>query len=423
MCLFDWEVSNSSGNKTLEAELNELKKEQQDHNNPYFRIEQAWKLAVSLYNHKKLEEAIPYLNTAAQIAESLPFKIGAKYQKIILWQLALVYSLQLDMEKTIEYVEQVIALQEQYYKTYYKTQRPFYNIDTHYLQDYTFLIYCIRALPQDKTEYYMSRVRQLGENATIPDDRYNYFLAFNNYYLYHRDYKNALVTNDSLIVYAQKIAPYNVSQLYEVSSRIYEVTGEHEKALTSLKKSYAVRESLAVRDSQSQLNELQVKYDVNKLNYENANLEVRNKRIMLMLMSIILLASIAICAYLYRNLRKEHIIQEQFRSLHKKAMEGEKMKTAFINSMCHEIRTPLNAIVGFSDIIVLGNSDTDSLAEFAKEIHENTEQLVSIINSLLEVSNLDVSDDKLACESTDINSLCTEVMERLKKSGNRSNIC
>ena len=37
--------------------------------------------------------------------------------------------------------------------------------------------------------------------------------------------------------------------------------------------------------------------------------------------------------------------------LNQKAGESEKMKTAFINSMCHEIRTPLNAIVGFSGII------------------------------------------------------------------------
>lgn len=419
LCLFDWEVSNSSGNETLEAELGN---KQQDQNNPYFRIEQAWKLGVSLYNHKKLEEAIPYLHTAAQIAEKLPFKTGAKYQKIILWQLALVYSLQLEMDKTIEYVEKVIALQERYYTTYCKTQRPFYNINTHYLQDYTFLIYCIRALPQEKTEYYMNRIRQLGEHATIADDRYNYFLAFNNYYLYYRDYKNALITNDSLIVYAQKIAPYNVSQLHEVSSRIYEVTGDHANALTSLKKSYAVRDSLAVRDSQSQLNELQVKYDVDRLNYENANLEVRNKRIILLLMSIILLASVAICVYLYRNLRMEHAIQEQFRILHQKAMESEKMKTAFINSMCHEIRTPLNAIVGFSDVIVSGGSSPESLTEFAQEIHQNTDQLVSIINSLLEVSNLDVSDDKLACKSTNINGLCTEAMEWLKKAKTKADI-
>lgn len=61
--------------------------------------------------------------------------------------------------------------------------------------------------------------------------------------------------------------------------------------------------------------------------------------------------------------------------LNQKAGESEKMKTAFINSMCHEIRTPLNAIVGFSGIITA-----------------NAEILTSLIDHLLVVANLDSSD-------------------------------
>ena len=57
--------------------------------------------------------------------------------------------------------------------------------------------------------------------------------------------------------------------------------------------------------------------------------------------------------------------------LNQKAGESEKMKTAFINSMCHEIRTPLNAIVGFSGIITA-----------------NAEILTSLIDHLLVVANL-----------------------------------
>ena len=44
--------------------------------------------------------------------------------------------------------------------------------------------------------------------------------------------------------------------------------------------------------------------------------------------------------------------------LNQKAGESEKMKTAFINSMCHEIRTPLNAIVGFSGIITANDGNS-----------------------------------------------------------------
>ena len=69
--------------------------------------------------------------------------------------------------------------------------------------------------------------------------------------------------------------------------------------------------------------------------------------------------------------------------LNQKAGESEKMKTAFINSMCHEIRTPLNAIVGFSGIITA-----------------NAEILTSLIDHLLVVSNLDSSYAPLLSEQT-----------------------
>ncbi len=42
---------------------------------------------------------------------------------------------------------------------------------------------------------------------------------------------------------------------------------------------------------------------------------------------------------------------EEVRKQSMKATESEKMKTAFLNSICHEIRTPLNSIAGFSELI------------------------------------------------------------------------
>ena len=48
----------------------------------------------------------------------------------------------------------------------------------------------------------------------------------------------------------------------------------------------------------------------------------------------------------------------------RRAMESEKMKTAFINSMCHEIRTPFNAINGFSDLLLEGDHDHTKVDSF-----------------------------------------------------------
>ena len=65
------------------------------------------------------------------------------------------------------------------------------------------------------------------------------------------------------------------------------------------------------------------------------------------------------------------------RNLKQKAEESEKMKTAFINSICHEIRTPLNSIVGFSDLIFNDEIDKETREGFSQEIQKSTILLTS----------------------------------------------
>lgn len=81
------------------------------------------------------------------------------------------------------------------------------------------------------------------------------------------------------------------------------------------------------------------------------------------------------------------------RNLKQKAEESEKMKTAFINSICHEIRTPLNSIVGFSDLIFNDEIDKETREGFSQEIQKSTILLTSLIDNMLEISSLDVSQE------------------------------
>ena len=103
----------------------------------------------------------------------------------------------------------------------------------------------------------------------------------------------------------------------------------------------------------------------------------------------------------------------ELKALHLKAQESEKMKQAFINSICHEIRTPLNSIVGFSDLIMNEDIDEETRREFPAEIQKSTQLLTGLVNSMLEVANLDVSEDKLPCEPTDIRNICIQEIEKI----------
>ena len=90
------------------------------------------------------------------------------------------------------------------------------------------------------------------------------------------------------------------------------------------------------------------------------------------------------------------------------------MKTAFINSMCHEIRTPLNAINGFSELL-LTEEDPETRQAFQTEIGKSTKALTTLLENMLELSQLISTEGPLPVAQTDVCLLCTERLELQKQ--------
>lgn len=419
MFMFDTEMNKGSDSST-EAIAQKLKKliaESKKSKDIYETIEDSYIIATGLKAQQKYKEALPYCIAALNRAAALPFKEGFMLRTYIRRTLQLLYIHNEEFTKVTPLVEEYIKLREEYYQQYMKKKRPFYPIESFRIADFTTLIMNIRHLPAQKANFYLQSVMDLSHKTNRPKDKYNCFLTINNYYLFKQDFSKALAANDSLIEYAKILAPYNVPMLHDINSQIYEAMGKYKEALYALRTSHAMQDSLTTVKSMEQINQLQVQYDLNKLNYENSQLEIKNKQIMLVSLSIVLFISIFVSAYLYRNLKKEKILKARLRILKTKAEESENMKTAFINSICHEIRTPLNAIVGFTDLIFDQTIDEELRHTFPEEVQKNAQLLTGLINSMLEISNLDVSDEKLPCEPADISSICHNEMDRIKMLG------
>lgn len=67
-------------------------------------------------------------------------------------------------------------------------------------------------------------------------------------------------------------------------------------------------------------------------------------------------------------------------------------KSEFLANMSHELRTPLNAILGFSQVLVQDVSLTKTHRDQLLIIKRNGEHLLRMINELLEVSKLGITD-------------------------------
>ncbi|MDP2119293.1 MAG: ATP-binding protein [Hoeflea sp.] len=67
-------------------------------------------------------------------------------------------------------------------------------------------------------------------------------------------------------------------------------------------------------------------------------------------------------------------------------------KTRFLAAVSHELRTPLNAIIGFSDILAreyFGALSNDRQREYVGLIHQSGEHLLSLVNTMLDMSKIE----------------------------------
>jgi PAS domain S-box-containing protein len=92
---------------------------------------------------------------------------------------------------------------------------------------------------------------------------------------------------------------------------------------------------------------------------------------------------------LSENISERKKMEKDLITAKEKAEESDRLKSAFLANMSHEIRTPLNSILGFSDLLIAPDLDTDSRREFANLINSSGNNLLSIINDILDISKIE----------------------------------
>lgn len=84
-----------------------------------------------------------------------------------------------------------------------------------------------------------------------------------------------------------------------------------------------------------------------------------------------------------------------------------KMKRNFVANVSHELRTPLTSISAYSELLQanLGSLSGESLAEFLRVIHTESQRLGSVINDILEVSSMEKGRPALHAAELDLRQL------------------
>ena len=94
------------------------------------------------------------------------------------------------------------------------------------------------------------------------------------------------------------------------------------------------------------------------------------------------------------------------------AEESDRLKSAFLANISHEIRTPLNAIVGFSDVLPMAQSDEER-EQLVTLIRQNNAHLLRLFDDLVNMSKLEAGGSEAVNKSAfELMPLFEEVTQR-----------
>lgn len=95
---------------------------------------------------------------------------------------------------------------------------------------------------------------------------------------------------------------------------------------------------------------------------------------------------------LYRisDMTENYLYTQQLIELKEEAERANEAKSSFLARMSHEIRTPINAVLGMNEMI-LRETESDNIREYASNIYSAGRTLLSIINDILDLSKIESS--------------------------------
>jgi len=94
----------------------------------------------------------------------------------------------------------------------------------------------------------------------------------------------------------------------------------------------------------------------------------------------------------------------------KKAEAANLAKTEFLANMSHELRTPMNGIIGMAEMLLDSNLDEDQL-ENTKTLHGSSENLLSILNDILDISKIEAGELEIETVPFDLSTATQQIAQ------------
>ena len=101
---------------------------------------------------------------------------------------------------------------------------------------------------------------------------------------------------------------------------------------------------------------------------------------------------------------------------------AERSRREFTANVSHELKTPLTSILGFAEIMKNGFTKPEDMQGFAGRIYDEASRLLTLIDDILELSQLDEKSKLPDKEQVDLYSLAENVLSRLQPMADKKEV-
>lgn len=98
------------------------------------------------------------------------------------------------------------------------------------------------------------------------------------------------------------------------------------------------------------------------------------------------------------------------------------LRREFTANVSHELKTPLTSISGFAELMKAGDVLENDVTDFSKSIYDEAQRLITLVNDIIKISELDGQSIPYEKETVDLYELSKEVIGRLEKEADKKNI-
>lgn len=102
------------------------------------------------------------------------------------------------------------------------------------------------------------------------------------------------------------------------------------------------------------------------------------------------------------------------RTQHENILKNATMRQDFTANVSHELKTPLTSISGYAELMENNLVDKEHVVQFAKAIHQNADRLLTLINDIIRLSELDSGHDIPEFTNVDLFEIANECIQMLE---------